>query len=272
MKKRVKKPPVKPEVRKAWMKRYEQGESTADIANNDRFDVRTVRRHIELAKQEREVKEARSMVLRNSLERHYADLCDYAERLASEVSRQKGAPTPRDEYMQTALRQHLPRSPIWGYLRQRERLEQQIEELKQEVGRKLDEMVGSDLRLASGLDNTEKGVVPGIVAALAFQVEHWAKGNPGLNVEDNLISEEVAEGVVFLRYGFAHMGRVRKEHIGLIREILLGLECRVREWDERRELEKLFIELERVEKNLKDELAVITLRRIVPGRCRYCPL
>lgn len=95
MVKRIKKPPVKPEVRKSWLKRHEQGESITDIAVNDQFDVRTVRRHIEQAKQEREVKEARSMVLRNALEAHYSDLCDYAERLSALTTGQTAAESPR---------------------------------------------------------------------------------------------------------------------------------------------------------------------------------
>jgi len=137
---------------------------------------------------------------------------------------------------------------------------------------KLEKSVRSDSRLSSGLDSSETGVAPGIVVALKFQIEHWAKGNPGLNVKDNLIEEKAEEGFVNLRYGFSHMGKVKKEHIGVINKVLRDLESHVKEWEGFKKLEKSFIELERVEKNLKDELAVISLRRIVPGRCRYCPL
>lgn len=272
MGKRIKKPPVKPEIRKNWIRRYEQGESIVDIAKNDKFDARTVRRHIELAKQEREVKEARSTVLRNALESHYADLCEYAERLAAQTSGQEASPTPRDEYMESALRHHLPRSPIWGYIKQREGLRQRINELTQRVRMKLEKVVRTHPKLSSDLDISETGVVAGIVDALTFQTEQWAKGNPGLNVKDDLVWDEVVEGVGYLRYGFAHMGKVKKEHVRLIREVLLHLESDVKDWDERGKLEKPFIELKRVEKKLKDELAVITLRRIVPGHCRFCPL
>jgi hypothetical protein len=272
MAKRIKKPPVKPEVRQSWMKRHEQGESITDIAANDKFDARTVRRHIELAKQQREVKEARSIVLRNALEAHYSDLCSYAEKLSVLESGEVAAESTREAYIHQALRQHLPRSPIWGYLRQRDNLKQQIDQLMQEAGMKLEKVVKSDLRLSPGLDNSEIGVVPGIVVVLKFQIEQWAKGNPGLNVKDNLIEEKTEEGFVNLRYGFSHMGKVKKEHIGVINKVLRDLESHVKEWEECKKLEKSFMELKRVERNLRDELAGITLRRIVPGRCRYCPL
>lgn len=272
MVKRIKKPPVKPELRKSWLKRYEQGESIADIAANDQFDVRTVRSHIEQAKQEREVKEARSMVLRNALEAHYRDLCDYAEKLSTMESGQKALESPRDEYMQTALRQHLPRSPIWGYLKQRESLKEQIEQLMREASLKIGKVVMSDSRLSAGLDASETGVVPGIIVALKFQIDHWAQGDQGLNIKDNLIPEPAEEKFVNLRYGFSQMGKVNKKHVALIDEVLLDGESRIRQWEEFEKLEKSFTELRRVEKNLRQELAVITLRRIVPGRCRYCPL
>lgn len=272
MAKRIKKPPVKPEVRQSWMKRYEQGESITDIAANDKFDARTVRRHIELAKQEREVKEARSIVLRNALEAHYSDLCNYAEKLSALESAEVAEESTREAYIHQALRQHLPRSPIWVYLRQRDNLKQQIDQLMQEAGMKLRKVVKSDSRLGSESDSSEIGVISGIVAALKFQIEQWAKGNPGLNVKDNLIEEKAEEGFVNLRYGFSHMGKVKKEHIRLISKVLRDLESNVKEWEVCKKLEKSFMELKRVERNLRDELAGITLRRIVPGRCRYCPL
>jgi len=272
MAKRTKKPPVKPERRQSWMKRHERGESISDIAVNDQFDARTVRRHIEQAKQEREIKEARSIVLRNALERHYGDLCDYAEKLIAQASGQKALESPRDEYMQNALRQHLPRSPIWGYLKQRDSLQERIDQFMQEAGMEIEKVVRSDSRLSAGLDASEIGVVPGITIALKFQIEHWAQGGQGLNIEDSLISEPAEEGFVNLRYGFSQMGKVNEEHITLIGEVLLDWESRIRHWEEFEKLKKSFTELRRVEKNLTQELTVITLRRIVPGRCRYCPL
>ena len=273
MAKRIKKPPVKLETRQSWMKRHEQGESITDIATNDKFDARTVRRHIELAKQEREVKEARSLVLRNALEEHYRDLSNYADKLSALQSGESAAESSREVYIHTALRQHLPRSPIWGYLKQREVLKQQIGQLRQQAGIKLEKMVKSDSRLSSGLDSSETGVIPSIVAALNHQIDQWVKGKPGLNLNDDLVEEKAKDGYVSLRYSVVFlMGEVKKEHTEMIKKVLRDLEARVKEWEECKKLEKSFIELERVEKNLKDELAVISLRRIVPGRCRYCPL
>ena len=82
MAKRIKKPLVMPEKRREWYKRSEEeGESAPQIAKADKYDVRTVRKQIEIEKQEREIREARSVVLRSALENHYRDLCRYAEGL-----------------------------------------------------------------------------------------------------------------------------------------------------------------------------------------------
>ena len=272
MAKRTRKAPVDPELGRKWLHRYEAGESPPRIATNDGFDVRTVRKHIELAKQEREVKEARSTVLRNALERHYADLCGYAERLNTQASGQMASWSPQDEHLRAALRQHLPRSPIWGYLNQRDSLQQGIIQHLQEAGIKVVGGIKSDSQLSSELDADEAGVVPGIIGALKFQIEQWTQGISGLNLKNNLISEPAEEGFVNLRYGFSQMGNVKKEHVRVIHDVLEDWELRIKRWEEYEKLEKSFIELRRVDKNLGDELAVITLRRIVPGHCRYCPI
>lgn len=273
MSKRIKKPPVKLEQRQDWLERYELGESPPKIARSDGFDIRTVRKHIEQAKQEREVKEARSMVLRNALERHYKDMCDYAQRLDSEIAGQTVVSwSLHDEQIRAALRQHLPRSPIWAYLNQYATLPQQITELKDEAGKKLGEAVASDSRLSPVLSTGEMGVIPGIIVALSLQIEQWPQGISGLNLEYNLIQEPAEEGFVNLRYGPAQMGKVKKEHVTIIREVLQDWESRLKDWEEFRKLERCFVELRRVKVNMRDELAVIILRRIVPGRCKYCPL
>jgi len=73
-------------------------------------------------------------------------------------------------------------------------------------------------------------------------------------------------------YGLAYMDRVNKDHVMIIKQILSDFELKIVDWEEYSHLQKLFGELERLKRNARDELAVITLRRVVPGRCRYCPI
>ncbi|MCX6675978.1 MAG: hypothetical protein NTW84_06145, partial [Methanothrix sp.] len=239
-------------------------------SEKDGFDVRTVRTHIDLAKQEREGKEARTMVLRNALERHYSDLCEYAEKLSVLTQGESAAGSSREKYIHSALRQHLPRSPIWNYLKQREALNQQVALLSQQAAEKLEEMVRSDSQVCSRPDIKEM-VTPGIIDVLKFQLDKWVQGLPGLTINDRMFEQSAGE-LVNLHYGAFHLGNMTKEDVKLIRKVVADLEPHVRQLEEYEKLEKLYTDLKRVRSNLEEELAVITLRRIVPGRCRYCSL
>jgi hypothetical protein len=278
MAKRTRKPPVKPEVGRAWLRRNEEnGESPPQIATTDGYDVRTVRKQIETAKQEREAREARSLVLRNALERHYDDLRILAEKLNSRISGLDNVmPSPDDDLLEAALRQHLPRSPIWSYMLKRQSLQQKSDEQLQRLESTIEQAAKADDRLTplvtAGLD----GVVPGIVAALAFQSKQWSYGNDGLNPKDNLLMEPAGEGFVNLRYGAFHMGKMDTEHAErykkIVRDVLEDMESNLRSGEAYHDLEKTGAEIRLVSRKLREELAVIRLRRIVPGRCRYCPL
>ncbi len=272
MKPRLRKPAIESEQRLDWLRRNEAGESPPKIAKKDMVDVRTVRKHLEIAKQQAEVKEARAAVLRNALESHYSDLCNYAEKLVQQTSMETATSSSQDDHLRSALRQHLPRSPIWGYLNRRDELQRHISQLK-EVGNKENERaVKMNKRLKSALTASENAVIPGIIAALNFQLEQWAMGNRGLIIAEDLHSELVESGFVNLRYGPAQLGKVPENVVPLIRQVVQYLEKGLKDSGESKKLEKAYTDLRRVEKNLRDEIAVITLRRVVPGRCRYCPI
>lgn len=273
MAKRIKKPPVKPEQRWEWLQRYEAGETPPKIAGSDKFDVRTVRKHIELAKREREVREARSAVLRNALESHYRDLCEFAEELDSQIEGDRTiALAPESNRMLLALRQHLPRSPLWNNLRKWNQLYEEIPRLEDEVKRRLKEEIEPDPKLRVLLRSGEDRVVAAILEALAFQLRAWSQGWKGLHTKDDLRTEPGEEGFVNARYGFAEMGRVKQEHIVLIREALIDFESKVGSWKQSSDMKRRVAELKQLKVKLRDELAIITLRRIVPGRCKYCPI
>ena len=278
MAKRTRKPPIKPEVRRDWLRRNEEdGESPPQIAAKDKYDVRTVRKQIGLAKQEREAREARSVVLRNALERHYDDLRKFAEKLNSEISGVGNVPSsPDDDLIEAALRQHLPRSPLWSYLSKQQNLQQRADEERQKLETRIEESVKTDPRLIpltnAGLD----GIVPGTVAVLVAEAKQWFNGNTGYSLKDNLVMEATGEGLVNPRFGFSHMGIMKVEHAeryaNIVHGVLEDLEPTIKDWEEYRNLEKTITEIGRLGRKLREELAVVRLRRIVPGRCKYCPL
>ena len=274
MAKRIKKPVVGDEQRKDWLERYELGESPPKIAKKDGFDVRTVRTHIEMAKEERELKEARSTVLRNALELHYADLCGFSERLQSQIlTLHTVSFTDTDLLLQDSLKQHIPRSPIWRYITKWNSLHQKITELKEKYRPKLDEEVRQYSKLGALPSRIRTGVVEAIIAASVFQFEQWTQGYRGLKLEEDIYPKQPS-GVERddFRYGFSRMGKVREEHVPIITEVFGDFETRIKEYDEYKDSEKYHIELRKLMQNLQDELNIIRLKRVVPGRCKYCPL
>jgi len=275
MGRKSRKPPVKHELRRAWLRRYEEdGESPPQIATADSFDVRTVRKQIEMARQEREVREARSTVLRNAVENHYRDLCKLAEELDTEIKQDKMIipSQPEDSRMLSALREHIPRSPLWKKLDRWDSVLKEIANLEGDTSEKLREEIKPDSRLKEILAAGEAGVIPGMVRALSFQVKSWAREWEGLDIEVNFRVEPVGDGIVNVSYGAFHMNKVKEEHATTIREVLIDFESKITGWEPYGKMQKLFTELERLKLSLRDELAIIILRRIVPGRCKYCPV
>ena len=282
MTRRVKKPPVKPEVRREWLRRHEEeGESPPQIAAKDKFDVRTVRKQIELCKQEREAREARSYVLRNALEGHYQDMCKYAQGLRSRVGEANSliaeenrdmVSAATDPYLASALRQHLPRSPLWKALDKREQLQQRLVELQKELEGRLKDETKRDSTFGKLEAAGEIQAIEGIRTALAFQAEAWSQGSSGLTVEANLSVKSTKPGLVSMEYGFANMGEVQEKHAKEIEKIILEFESKIRTWEQLDRMGKIVADIKRVQSALLDELAIITHRRIVPGKCKYCPL
>jgi hypothetical protein len=278
MARRTRKPPVKLEERRGWLKRYEEeGESPPQIAVKDGFDVRTVRKQIDLAKQEREAREAKSIVLRDALEKHYEDLRRFSEKLNSEITGSRDIPySSDDDLIEAALRQHLPRSPIWVYLAKWRNLHQRAVEEKEKTELVIDKMVKTNQNLNPLINAGLEEVVPGVIAVLNATVKQWYDGNTNYTLKNSLVVEPAGEGFVRARFGFSQVGKmengISQSYLKIIHDGIEDLESRIRDSEEYRNLEKTAIKIKRLGGKLREELAVVRLRRIVPGRCKYCPL
>jgi len=269
----ARRPAIRPDARRQWLLRYEEkGESVPQIARVDGYDVRTVRKQLELARQEREQKDARSLVLRQALEQHYGDLCAFAQKLDSLVSSNVGSLTMlRGEHMWSALREHLPRSVIWRNFDRWEQLEAEVEEVEREMGASFPDLVRTRLQKTVGDSSWEGGVTEGIVAALLFECGALAQGTRGLLDGVEFKVTRLRNQATKLELGAFHLGEVPEERLQDIQDVVKGLLNEIGDSEVCRRLVRSQGELQRVERVIRDELAVIILRRVVPGRCRYCP-
>ncbi|MDV2988878.1 MAG: hypothetical protein P3T54_01775 [Dehalogenimonas sp.] len=269
--KRIKKPAVTPEQDQDWLRRNQQGESAAQIADKDGYDKRTVEVHLEHARQEIEAKEMRRSVLRDAVESHYQDMCAVAEKLNPQSPVKDKYLSPKEEHIKIALRKHLPRSPIWENLSKLDGIQKTINDINDRIEKRIAGLK-SDPQLRP-FGNRVPAIMSGVDAFFKHQTEQWAQGYHGLDLDLNEIQERSSKlGFVNYGVGFSRMGEMDSTEIPIMRLMLKKWQKRVRQWPEYLELEKAHSELKRVEKNLAEDLWAITLRRVLPGRCDYCPI
>jgi hypothetical protein len=275
---RIKKPAVRPELRREWLRRHEEnGESPPEIARADGYDVRTVRKQIEIERQERERREARSVVLREALQRHYANLCSFAQKLDSHVTAETSSlQMLRADPMWSSMREHVPQSTLWKNLDKWESLREQIRHADGEVRRRLEVLIVTraplNFPVSFPRSSEETGLGPGIIDALASHFVFTAQGEVGLEERASFALVAVDQGKTLIEYGPYTIGKVPNNRVAEIKNLVLGLSSEITTWEEHDEMSRLFAALHRIQREVHDELLTVILRRIIPGRCRYCPV
>ncbi len=273
MAKRNKRPPVEPEKRLDWVRRKDKGESSPQIAKEDGYDVRTVRKHIEIGELEREAKEARAAVVRDALERHYRSMVGFARKLDKNVNAELVIPQAlRDDRMWVALKQHQPRSPLWNLLGQWDKIHDSLKDLDRKLEARLQSELRADVRFQGMTASQLEAAVSGIVAALAFEMKLWARGAEGLNLNEHFGKTEKGVNAFEVNYGSFYMGIQDDKHAELMKAVIHDYEKVVTAWQEYGKLQEATEQLLAVKDKLGDELAVVILKGIVPGHCKYCPL
>ena len=274
MTKRIRKPAVNPEMRRNWLKRSEEnGESAPQIANTDGFDVRTVRKQIEAERQERERREARSVVLRQALEGHYEDLCGLAQKIDSALAGDgANLPTLRNDRLWSALREHLPRSIMWKYLDRWQRLQGEITQSEGRLEEKLRQLGKERLPVKFPVAPHEVGITTDIIWAFSSHSRAVAEGKPGIDLSTDFNTRPGDERTTGVSLGEVLIGRIPDNQVAKVKEVLGHLLQDVTTLPEHDDVRRHLDEQRRVRLALDDELAVVMLKRIVPGRCRYCPL
>jgi len=272
MPKRGKKPPVKPETRLEWLNRIEHGETPPQISATDSFDVRTVRKHVELARLERDVRQARSEVLRNALEDHYRDLLETVRNIEKQMFGEATVSIEKEQPLIMGLRQHMPRSPLWENLRKWNRTLTELVELSDVIRNKILREIETAGRLNGIVSQGANGVIPAAIDVLVHQVKEWARGREGLKMDRDIHLKKTSEGRVKMSYGFSHFGELEESSVEIIKAVLIDFESGLKKRPEYLEMEKFYDKLGRLKTSIGERLTVILLRRIVPGRCKYCPL
>jgi hypothetical protein len=274
MVKRIKKPLVQPNKGRDWLRRYEEeGQSPPQIAKADGYDARTVRRQIDIEREKRERKEARLMVLRQAMEQHYNDLCSFARRLLSEVSSDDGSLwSMKDGYMWSALKEHLPRSPIWKNLDKWEETQDKIKQLREDVSKSLESLIQPESLMKSAPAAIQGGKsIQDLLSASIINSSFLAKQETGVSEADFTHSSKDGESTnIELKSYF--IARIPNDRVSEFLTEVINILNKVTAMPEYLQMKDLLREREKAYKIIQDELTIVIFRRVVPGKCKFCPI
>jgi len=273
MAKRIKKPPVPPEKRRDWLRRNEEyGETPPTIAGKDGYDVRTVRTHLEYTKHERDQKQARISFVKDNMEKHHQDLCKTAENLLSQVPTENVLDLDFAEnlYLE-AIRQHIPRSPLWNKIRTRNNTLSATEKTKEKTNNRFKRSL-KKTKLSNIKSDEAQGVVNASVAVLFHQFEQWIRGRKGLDNLNDWTIEDRRGGKISPAYGFSHFGWILETELPIIKGVIVNYEKKIENWSEYQEMKKQITTLNELNAYIRKELRGIIIRRVLPGNCEYCPI
>ncbi len=273
-----KKPSVTPGQRRDWLRRVEiDAESPPTIAEKDSYDVRTIRKQIELARQERDVREAKLMVLRDAMVDHYKDLCNLAGNINSEVEKNK--PISEDlttSLIYSALQQHIPRSVIWKNIDRWNTGHRKLVEINSEIQELLRKKILSEPRLNFMDLSGNEQIILNLIEFFTLRIDQRVKGVSCLDIEEYFHVEHKGGQLYAAMVGAYNVGPINpekeEEQVSILKRVLYDFVSDIAEWGKIEELQETYNELKNLRKSIVEELEVIKLRRIVPGRCKYCPL
>jgi hypothetical protein len=276
MKKRTRKPPVEPALAREWLRRNEDlGESVAEIARTAHYDVRTVKKQLECMLQEREARQARQLVLKGALENHYADLCALAERVRADLAQfppKPVSPLDRDDPLWTGLKEHLSRTPVWRDIDKFERLITQYEAAIAAIRARIEKEAESLTSMKVVPSGNEVGLLPSFSQGMAFHLEAGVRGFNGL-ASAQYATRDSEFGIIFRlgSYSLAVLPGHDAKAESMVKDACSVIMESGVTWEEHAAMAKVVKDIQSVQKNLNDELTKVILRRVLPGRCTYCP-
>lgn len=272
-KKRIKKPSVPVDLRREWLRRHEEfGDSYLKIAKDDGYDQRTVKQHVLKGQQERDQNQARIQFVKENIEKHHQDLCYRAEEILALVTGEKTIVMDftEDLYL-NGLRQHLNRSLLWNKIQDWNDTLNTLEPLYVKAKTKI-ERVLKRTKLYNIQSDPPEAVINGAIAALLHQFREWTRGNSGMDFENDWHIEERKEGRLKILYGSSHFGWIQETDFDKVKKMIKSDEKRLRKWPEYSEVENIVNTMKKLQHDLRNELRGIIIRRVLPGKCFYCPL
>jgi hypothetical protein len=134
----------------------------------------------------------------------------------------------------------------------------------------------AQIRLAYLTPEASSKIIAGALDYFSAQVDDWAQGSSGLDIKNTFKIIPLEKGMSEIELGAFFNVSIPDDSGKQVQESLVNFESRLLEshngWEEYNQLNNLYSNLKKIRQDIKEELQVIMLRRVVPGRCKYCPL
>ncbi len=259
---------ISPQEGRQWLRELESGKGITSIAADAESDIRTVKHHIERARELTEEAQAKRDFLVKKIEQHQEDLLAEVVRLQKLIARH--APTgltPDDPVRKKifgALLEHTERSPLKKQLDQWQDIFARYSAFKEIVSSELGD---EQSRLVSAIPG-EPVLYPWTPAI----VEVMESGSRFEELDRTYNRDPLDNGdckVFWNARTLTRLGVTDDQAARVIeahKEMVTFARKYLPEFQEYRQPFK------KLSGQLIEELDVFNIKRVVPGRCRYCPV
>ena len=258
--------------RRDWLEQYESGKRLDAIATDAGRTDRTIKEAVDRARSEREVETARVHVLREAFVDHFGDLkTAFKELRGRSRDRSTNELWPnadgRSVLLREALREHLPRSPIWLSCEEWEESKRRLSVQSEQIRADIRDLVQAGLKNSTAVANAD-----GFEVALWAAVQRRADGSEDTQAEFQ--HDQTTEGISLRvrtvditnrasgQRGFKAIGQVYQ---GLLDQVLSD------DFSFTQQLGESSRRLRTAMDSITQEVDVLSLRRVFPGQCYLCP-
>lgn len=268
---RGRKPEVSIEQANEWLRRVDNGESIKEIGKGDNFVERTVKKYVDQARERQETTQARTMVYKDALEKHFKDLTSMARKLDQAVSSGKNIAGEIKDPLYSALKEHQPNSKLWVHISEWNALLSEIDSLRENFKAAIKNDAASNPLLQAsfigGAMDTEN-----IGQAMMRVADSLLGGYPGIRAVNALNPKPIGDpDLVIAQFGGFNLGNFQPDRMSDLVLRLTDLENRLPGFGQFQSLKTLAERQSKLKEAIHDLLTVFILKRVISGHCRYCP-
>jgi hypothetical protein len=266
---------VSPEVARQWLRRAEElGETAGDISRSDGYDMRTVRRHLEEMKHDRDVRQAKQTVFAQALQKHFEDLCAFSDKLRHEISTETPRPISKvylSDPLFSSLKQHQPRSGLWRTVENWNQTIPEYEASRSSLRAKIELAIAPAEFTRNDGTRLKIMLSEGAVDAIMFHLKSVTSGDTGITGCKYELDKQPDRTYTVQLGAYTIAANLDSSASNLVEAAFKSIIEKAMHWREYASYKVKLLEINRLRQKIYDELTRIVLKRVVHGDCEYCP-